>query len=601
MLMLGRWGSAASTRLAGCAAPGQAQARARLYPRCHALSPRAYALHSSSSTPSDVGQSPELDPSSSSCSHHHHHRHRSAAEIGGYLDPFSENSSYQLDDSEYALPPPRSPPDGGGSRPPPGSPRPDATADGWAPRGSDFLKPQPIIPERERAALSKLFQQFEQRRAGREPPAHTAPDFSGMRTKATSRTHPSSSAEHTFRDSERHDLYPTSDGPSGFRPRPAKSPYHDMLRNSSRGTAEQVTQALGQIQSDLAQCESELDVWQWAEENVFPPSPVPPAEVTGKNETTGTGENNPASDKLRPYGINTPYYQAVLVELVVTLRDRFRSPHMAVAMYERMKNVSLQSYVIGCSGMLLREMLLLYWYSFRDYDRVAQTVIEAQAAGVISFADRSKDPSSQAHRTKTSPDELPIRTTIHKINDEITAIIRSMHTELGSEPSVPGAANAQVEEQPHLGEHDLWSPSARQTAPDFSLSSTSTLSGAQDLHDMAASLPGQEDDIFSQVFQEEKLETVEHPSPFAGGQATTSQSLPGVVLHDSDRSRSGATKKIVKTDFVGEMLADQVASVNNQLGLNETGHSFGRLKKWGFTDLAPHGNRPYRPRDEQSM
>lgn len=236
-----------------------------------------------------------------------------------------------------------------------------------------------------------------------------------------------------------------------------------------------------------------------------------------------------------------------------------------------MKNVSLASYVMGCSAMLLKEMLLLFWGSFRDYDRVAQTVTEAQAAGVISVAGRSNESNS-------SPDEGPLRQTVQKINEQVTTEIRLSHTNL---VSLDGQFDAPGPELEPKMDPTLSVPNSttEQETQNFwsnaqdSIDSTTPGVGDNDSfdpHEMAASLQGdQGSDPFGDLFPEEKLRTVQTPSPFPGAEPSLSQSLPGTELHNRNVDPDASLKQLVKTDFAGELLASKVTAVNQQLGLSE--------------------------------
>lgn len=500
---------------------------------------------------------------------------------GGWMDPFEDNPDFRSQASpsdsdplevnleEYV------------------DPSTDRAAKGWAPRGSDFMDAQSTIPQRERAALSHLFSQYEQRMSDALP-AHSAPDFSHLgrkRSRANEADAGKTVAAHA-------PVQAASDGQDALRAFARNtrlrtkifSPYREVLRESTTVSAQQMEAVMKQVSAELLACPSEVAVWSWAEANVFPPTPAPGAE-----------DDVPSS--RRTYGMNTPYYQPVLVELVITLRDYFRSPHMAVALYERMKNVSLASYVLGCSGMLVKEMLQVFWGSFHDYDRVAQIVTEAQAAGVISYRNkRSK---------RASPDEEPLHQLINRINDEVSSEIRTLHTELITlSPEQEGPATLQREDmfppQPQeevlplsptsadpVAQQDFWSPAPLDERPrsagmpDVSASDLLPEENGHrpmDLHDLAGSLQEAGDDVFGQVFPEETdVHLIRTASPFPGAPAGEHESLPGRELHTSPRGRTsvtevgtGSLQRMIKTDLTGELLAARVSMVSQQLGLDES-------------------------------
>lgn len=268
--MIARWGTAARVPVhAALCASASASSSSSV-----SATARSFSTSCSTARPRPSHATNDTFPNDDTPPEHHR------SQAGGFLDPFLENSNYGTQDpysSSYDLP----------------------ESNEWPPRGSDLADSSTSIPQRERKALSSLFAQFEQRHAedSNALPEHSTPNFSHL-GRAPQKKHEASLR--MFAKARK------------LKPPQVYTPYRELLRETSSVSAEQVNQTMRKVKTELTGLDSDLAVWNWAETNVF------------------------ASPELQsqpgPYGMYSPYYSAVLVELIITLRDRLRSPHLAIAL-----------------------------------------------------------------------------------------------------------------------------------------------------------------------------------------------------------------------------------------------------------------------------
>jgi hypothetical protein len=109
---------------------------------------------------------------------------------------------------------------------------------------------------------------------------------------------------------------------------------------------------------------SDLEVWEWARENVF--------RISGPDTKPGAGDQSgfPSS------------YSLVLTYLIRLFREEFGNPHLAISSFSLARSHSIQSYVAGCSTAAYNEALETYWKSFRNLRRVEECVKEMGINGV---------------------------------------------------------------------------------------------------------------------------------------------------------------------------------------------------------------------------
>ena len=119
-----------------------------------------------------------------------------------------------------------------------------------------------------------------------------------------------------------------------------------------------------QAKETISSLGSDMEVWEWARENVF--------RVSGSETSPGAGDQSgfPSS------------YSLVLTYLIKLFREEFGNPHLAISSFSLARSHSIQSYVAGCSTAAYNEALETYWRSFRNLRRVEECVKEMGINGV---------------------------------------------------------------------------------------------------------------------------------------------------------------------------------------------------------------------------
>ncbi len=83
-------------------------------------------------------------------------------------------------------------------------------------------------------------------------------------------------------------------------------------------------------------------------------------------------------------------YPQLLSTLIRTFRDRYQEPHVALAVFDRARRVSINSYVRGCSTTTYNELLTTIWICFRDLERVAKLLTEMEENGISPDAETKR-------------------------------------------------------------------------------------------------------------------------------------------------------------------------------------------------------------------
>ncbi|BEI98592.1 hypothetical protein CcaverHIS631_0308910 [Cutaneotrichosporon cavernicola] len=121
----------------------------------------------------------------------------------------------------------------------------------------------------------------------------------------------------------------------------------------------ELTTALDALKEELSGVQTPGEAVQWAQANVFARTPE---EVLKGGETP------------RPQWPRT--YPRALANLINTLWMRMNSPHLALAMFEHARTLSVESYLAGCQTSAYNELIRVHWEAFRDLNAVLDAVQE---------------------------------------------------------------------------------------------------------------------------------------------------------------------------------------------------------------------------------
>ncbi|PWN51728.1 hypothetical protein IE53DRAFT_385909 [Violaceomyces palustris] len=164
------------------------------------------------------------------------------------------------------------------------------------------------------------------------------------------------------------------------------------------------------------------------------PSESPPP-LTSQADQVEDGSKSKKSQSPR-FGMRTPFYPVVLQLLFTTLRDRYNSPHSALAVLPITKSLGVESYVLGCTAQLYVEILKTRWQWMGDVKGCRDAVKQARESGVLGdpaslkrsstdslddlFQKPGLSPSSSSSSSSSSlkNEDEPIRETVEKIREE---------------------------------------------------------------------------------------------------------------------------------------------------------------------------------------
>ena len=167
----------------------------------------------------------------------------------------------------------------------------------------------------------------------------------------------------------------TEDSPATVPDIDAHGPLSHFLKSLSKHPRARQTgddTELDRLKEQLALCQSDHAMLEWAEREVFGASVR--AEEAAR-EAFGAGLPPP------PY-LQPPVYPHLLASLMHAARERYDDPHLALSLFEHARNLSALSYIFGCTTPAYNELIETRWNSFRDLRGVHAALAEMRANGV---------------------------------------------------------------------------------------------------------------------------------------------------------------------------------------------------------------------------
>ncbi|KAI1785865.1 hypothetical protein LXA43DRAFT_976006 [Ganoderma leucocontextum] len=156
----------------------------------------------------------------------------------------------------------------------------------------------------------------------------------------------------------------TADG-SGIGQVPGNSPVAGHLRAARRlRLTTDADQELDRKKEAMELCETDLELLEWAMREVF-----------GQPERAAT-EPGAGAAKM------SSAYPHLLAALMRTFRDKYRDPHLALAMFDHARNLSIASFVFGCTTPAYDELIETRWSCFRDLRGVVDALEEMRVNGI---------------------------------------------------------------------------------------------------------------------------------------------------------------------------------------------------------------------------
>lgn len=136
-------------------------------------------------------------------------------------------------------------------------------------------------------------------------------------------------------------------------------------------------QKFDRMKEAMSNCADDQQLLAWAEREVFDESVR--YEAAAKRAIQKSIETN----SVRPLPpLQAPLYPRMIAHLMHTCRVQFRDPNLAVFIFKHTQNLSIVSYVFGCSTDAYNELLETRWSSFRDLKGVHDTIMEMEVNAI---------------------------------------------------------------------------------------------------------------------------------------------------------------------------------------------------------------------------
>lgn len=165
------------------------------------------------------------------------------------------------------------------------------------------------------------------------------------------------------------------------------------IRTTSRGmrrTTEQ-EELLDRKTEEIDLCANDLELLHWTQREVLDPldnfrfmlrrQPSNAPQSSAADQSDEAMKDNESDAPPSPE-LQLQSYHFLVAHLMRTFRDKYRDPHLALALFSKVKDHSLVSYVFGCSTRVYNELIDTKWQWFRDLRGVHDAVEEMVVNGV---------------------------------------------------------------------------------------------------------------------------------------------------------------------------------------------------------------------------
>jgi hypothetical protein len=132
-----------------------------------------------------------------------------------------------------------------------------------------------------------------------------------------------------------------------------------------RWTSE-IDEELDRKKEEIELCDTDVQLLEWTMSKVFKPKQPTDTAVNGQ---TASVQN----DQLYPH---------LVAALMRTFRDKFHDPHLALAIFDHAKNLSIYSYVFGCTTPAYNELIETQWFCFHDLRGILDALEEMKVNAV---------------------------------------------------------------------------------------------------------------------------------------------------------------------------------------------------------------------------
>jgi len=142
-------------------------------------------------------------------------------------------------------------------------------------------------------------------------------------------------------------------------------------------THSQLAEMLDQKKEQMSYCVDDQRLLEWASCEVFDES----KSYTEEAQRAIKAASESDSKKPLPT-LQSPIYPYMVAHLMQTFRDQYRDPNLALFIFEYARNLSVASYVFGCSTDAYNELIETHWKSFKNLPGVLKSIDEMVLNGV---------------------------------------------------------------------------------------------------------------------------------------------------------------------------------------------------------------------------
>ncbi|KAF9070859.1 hypothetical protein BDP27DRAFT_1263254 [Rhodocollybia butyracea] len=126
-------------------------------------------------------------------------------------------------------------------------------------------------------------------------------------------------------------------------------------------------------------CETDQELLEWTIREVFDESKK--LEAASREALQNINNDPKTSTESLPV-LQSPIYPHLLALLMRSFRDKYQDPHLALAIFDHARNLSIPSYVFGCTTLAYNELIQTKWTHFRDLKGVHDALQEMVVNGV---------------------------------------------------------------------------------------------------------------------------------------------------------------------------------------------------------------------------
>ncbi|KIL68877.1 hypothetical protein M378DRAFT_184752 [Amanita muscaria Koide BX008] len=146
---------------------------------------------------------------------------------------------------------------------------------------------------------------------------------------------------------------------------------------SARWTTEQ-DEFLDRKKEEVDLCSTDVELLHWVQREVL--DAFTDSQKTSERDDNIDGSTPPSPHPSKALHIQT--YSQLVAYLMRTFREKYRDPHLALALFDQVRHRSLISYVFGCSAQVYNELIETKWACFRDLRGVHDALEEMVVNGV---------------------------------------------------------------------------------------------------------------------------------------------------------------------------------------------------------------------------